>query len=175
VVYWSTLTRLDGLAVGALIALYEPSLRRHGSSALRMALALLAVTLPIGFWMTFVGPGAAPQNNDPLINATIYSLLAVGFGSLLSASLLSPRVAAVFTPRWLRYVGNVSYGVYIYHYALILIAAEVTRGMASHLGVPISLVNGARWAVLLPLIFLVSEGSWRYFESPLLRLKARFE
>jgi peptidoglycan/LPS O-acetylase OafA/YrhL len=69
----------------------------------------------------------------------------------------------------LRFFGEISYGMYLYH---LLVVMAYTRGFERlHPEVPFLL----QWAGLLGVSSAVSYVSWRLFEEPILRWKARFE
>ena len=65
-------------------------------------------------------------------------------------------------------IGKRSYGAYVIHYALVLAATNL---VANHRGAAYFGLSLGALALTLALAFL----SYRYFETPFLRLKARFE
>lgn len=94
-----------------------------------------------------------------LLVGVAISLILVGF--LGAFSLQSWRM--------LRYLGKISYGLYVYHLPCILILLRV---------IPRILRRDSPVAVLLiglPLMVGVASISYRYLEMPFLRLKERFE
>jgi peptidoglycan/LPS O-acetylase OafA/YrhL len=79
--------------------------------------------------------------------------------------------------RWrpIVYLGKISYGLYVFHWAMILIVRRLTNP---------GLVKGSLGAAILPLAQLilafgltvaVAIISYRFFEAPILRYKRRFE
>lgn len=96
--------------------------------------------------------------------------------NLLGASIIGlviyhrgkPSLAVLRRPR-LVWVGQLSYGIYVYHYILMLLSDDIARALGKG-GRPFW-----REAITVALVFGLAALSWRFFELPLLRLKDRFE
>lgn len=87
----------------------------------------------------------------------------------LGALVLNPQHAVVRGLQWrpLVYIGTVSYGVYLLHKPML----DVARRLLHRLAID---SPEALFALGLLLTMVVAGLSYRYFESPLLRLKDRF-
>lgn len=172
-VYAASWYRFDGLAWGALLACvvsWRPRIvRRFGATSLILGAVLLVSLLPFGVMTRRTDVGAALQ-------FTVSQLLFVGIvaesveaaGSLWTAPLRN---------RWLRWVGSISYALYLIHFLVLrevgvifpklAIASMLTRHapamdwfIRAVLGISVSLV--------------LAELSRRYFDGPINRAKRRF-
>jgi peptidoglycan/LPS O-acetylase OafA/YrhL len=149
------LTRLDGFAVGALLAWLfsegEPAGSDRRRVVLGLSLALLAAL-------------ALPATKAMSI---YYSLLAIFLGGVVGLILLhaGQPCLRLFRLRPLTYLGEISYGLYLYHW---IVYYHVDRFLPES-------VYMAWWT--FPIKAVVSLGitilSWEYFEKPILRLKKR--
>jgi peptidoglycan/LPS O-acetylase OafA/YrhL len=157
-----TLARTDPLAVGALLALLLsiPSARFWVSAisgvlflpCLALTLALATERLPEPEWLW-------PYR---------VSVIAIGFAPLVAAAAAPrPWVEKLLGPRWLRWIGERSYGIYLFHYIVGPMFAAWTRewldgGMASMAG----------W---LASTFALAALSFRAFEQPILSRRSALE
>lgn len=181
--YCATPTHMDGLLLGALVAMLqaEPShplarfwrrWRRPGAGAATLAvLALAALTARGG-----LGKGVMLSQYDGRVAVLGYPLLAFLFASLVYELVDRPPRAAPGWPRTRRALsscGKVSYGMYVLNWpmARTLIApiedAHLSWWRGAALVVAIITVG-------VPLTWLLAQLSFRYFETPFLELKARF-
>jgi peptidoglycan/LPS O-acetylase OafA/YrhL len=187
--YTFPLFRLEGLALGGLLALgvvdgqyTAERLERWGR---RLAVPLLLTAFGLATVLfnrehTIHTPEALEGLGGPgfraLLVTGLYSLWSVGFASLLGW-VLAGRVRvlqAVLQSRPLRFMGQVSYGLYLFHALVFPVGAHYTRPLFYRY-IPSSLAATAlgllfEYAMLLTLTVV----SWRFFEKPLLRLKDRF-
>lgn len=93
-----------------------------------------------------------------------YGCGALGCGIIFLAALGMPTV-----PPGLIYLGKISYGLYVFHIGMLKIAERIVSAeKGSVLGM------FAVDAIALILSIAVAHVSYRYFESPFLRLKERF-
>ncbi len=78
-------------------------------------------------------------------------------------------VHRITTMGWLRWVGGVSYGIYIFHVLLLPFYHRIPSIVAPHVGRNVALlIDSASGIILTPLIAWLS---FRFFESPFLRSK----
>ena len=171
--YILTPMRMDSLAAGACVATLArtPSgsawLRRWSQ---RIGLAALVVALPIQVWF-----GADSQ--QPLVVLIGYSASAIVFAALIVWIFLDERPRRYFDVAWLRGIGRISYGAYLYHLPLIALCAGlrsrlVTFGSANAAGI---VVGHALWvAAMIGLTLVVAATSYRWIEQPFLDMKGRF-
>ncbi len=159
-VFYLTLTRLDGLCGGALLAVYQYRglLRR-----LRGRLILLGIlSIVLVSWQGVLYHGEA----RPWVEITKYTFVSCLFTSGIGLLLVSPRTWATGWLAWtpMRFLGRISYGLYVFHPAVL-------RFSFSHLhGSPAVVRAGA--ALLLTLGMAVL--SWYGYEKPFLRMKDRW-
>jgi peptidoglycan/LPS O-acetylase OafA/YrhL len=122
-VYMLTPCRLDGLVVGALIAMKirEPG----GYDALRRQIrvpALVSAALLCALALLQLEAGAPAMARSPILETVGYPALAIAFGGLLVASLGPWR--QIMSTRLLRWLGLYSYGLYVLHPFVIRIFRE---------------------------------------------------
>jgi peptidoglycan/LPS O-acetylase OafA/YrhL len=168
--------RIDTLLVGAMLALAARGplgLVEWSRRALLVALAALAVGLPI--CLTMRGSGSA------WLQVVKYPLIACLYGAVLVIGVCAPPKSwadRLLSIRLLNRLGKYSYGIYIYHppiiHAISWIAALAMANSwlpAGHpgliLGIKIALIGGGSYAI--------AWASWHGFEKPFLSLKRYFE
>jgi len=162
--YVLTICRADALAMGALLAIIARS-GFQARSVLPVARALLLLSV--------AGIALLISNGDtigsPTMNVAGYSVMALAAASLIAVVLTSPdgAVARIARIRILREAGAISYGLYLVHVPVVMLCRQ-------YLGVaPVPATWGAAlYALLLPaaLSIGVAVVSWKYFESPLIRM-----
>jgi peptidoglycan/LPS O-acetylase OafA/YrhL len=179
VVFVASFLHADAFAVGGLIALFEPAIRTMerrrfaaavGGGALLGAVILAANAL--AWWSAplpdtvdpyFVGASSLGLPVNPfrqLQHVWLYSLLDLGAGLAICVILrLLQHPIAIARP--LNAVGRISYGIYLYHFALISVADRAFAGIAK-----LSLAGLGGFAVYLGLVLAVSALSFRYIETP---------
>jgi peptidoglycan/LPS O-acetylase OafA/YrhL len=99
-------------------------------------------------------------------------LLIVTFAALVAAasSGISGPAGAILNCKPVRYVGRISYGIYLFH----LFIYGLIEGALARVGLP-PLERGPTTFVLLSAISIaVAAVSWHFFELPLNRFKERF-
>ena len=179
--WWTTYTltpfRLDGLALGAFLALMAR--RPQGLKALARALptaaialgGLLAVTF---FWTRMISRGGL-ELILPIRAALILMLLAC----LLVWALTAPRrsvISRFFCERTMVFLGTYSYGLYVYHHFIsyYMISNRTDLVLAPWLGSHLA-------AVVLQAILGVSASlavayvSYELFERRFLQMKRMFQ
>jgi peptidoglycan/LPS O-acetylase OafA/YrhL len=169
--WWLLLTRLDGLALGSLLAalLYnrEGVLQRsdqylRGFAALGLAAALALAVLGVRGGIPSLGMPHWPA-------ATVLAFGLFGFSLVgVAVSQTGQPWLRVLRSRGLRAVGRISYGLYLYQYVIFTLGDDLARRFG--------LTGRPFWRELLMLAATVALAvlSWRCVERPALALKARF-
>lgn len=173
VIYSWPLSHLDAFAFGAYIARYK--LWRP-----KAQLLFLALLVPVaGFGVTYLATGSigvisALGYDSSLANGYEFiwghTLLNYFFAVLIYCVVREKVLVRFLEMPWLRYLGKISYGMYVYHLTLIWfvwnLVDERTQGGTEYY-----------WIKLVIALFatiLVSTLSYYFLERPTLNLKDRF-
>jgi peptidoglycan/LPS O-acetylase OafA/YrhL len=161
--------RAGELAIGAYLALAIRDAKMKAAvlknARFFFAGALLAISAVI-IWTKTAGLETIPMTT---LGIAINGIL---FASLIALSLQPGAIATCFSMRWLRWLGKVSYGVYVYHILLnplfvwIVIRAFPGLGHDAHF----LAIAGVAAIGTLAMACLSFYG----FEAPILRLKSAF-
>jgi len=158
--YFGFIPRLDTLALGGCLALL---LRAKPNISRWVLLApILPVVLGLGWLCVHCGllRGVEVRSTE-LFSVVGYTLLALLFGCVV-ATCVRCEGHPLLTPLRLKpliYIGTISYTMYLTHAEIYVIASRVCRG---------ELIRGL--ASMLATV-AVAGVSWKYFESPILRLR----
>jgi len=152
-----TPTRLDGLAAGGILAV----LQSHG--VLQRWRSVLLSNMVISAILLAGLSAIYRQTNNPYFITVKYALLAAMYSGLIGWLLCTPesRTSIFFSLRPLRYIGRISYGLYVWHPFVLGITFHYLR-------------NYSYWvqaAIGIPVVFAVATVSWYGFERPILKLK----
>jgi peptidoglycan/LPS O-acetylase OafA/YrhL len=155
-IFTNTMTRLDPLALGVAIAVLTQARPVSLRSIERIALLVGGITV----WL-LAGRYYSMTRSFMLLG---YPAMAVGAG-MIFLSALGSSVA----PSWLRYLGKISYGLYVFHMLALYIVEKAIGGYAKNFSKFLVFWSGG-----LALTLLMAAVSYRFFESPFLRLKERY-
>jgi len=155
-IFTNTLTRLDPLALGIATAVLLRKKRIALAWITRLALLLAGCTL----WL------AAGHYYSLALSFMLLGYPAMAVGALLIfLSVLGSSLA----PRWLRYLGKISYGLYVFHDLALALSVKIMGGYVHSLR-----LFAVYWLLGLSMTILTAAFSYRFLESPFLRLKERF-
>ena len=166
VVWKSTLTHFDPLALGSALALYRaqrPGAPRWSTAKLLLGIGLIVLTTEF------------PRPRDETLHgAWTYLAVAAGFTLMIDASLSGGRgwIGRALGWRPLAWLGQLTYGLYIYH----LLGLEVGGLAGDALGASLETRRGwaAHMGVALVITVAMAYASSRLLERPFMRLKRRF-
>jgi peptidoglycan/LPS O-acetylase OafA/YrhL len=164
--------RADSLAAGAMIAVcmrsYGPQVyafcQRNYTAMLSSACFLFVAAIGGDLLYTSLPnnvPGDLPERT---YSALMYTVLWMAFSLILLLCIThsgsSHRLTRAFRNRGLRYMGTISYCLYLIHYPLRqIMVVHFGRGPGIFLGLVASL--------------LLASLSWKYFEGPIARWKEK--
>jgi peptidoglycan/LPS O-acetylase OafA/YrhL len=152
-IWCNTLARLDPIATGAILALVADRITSHLNLP-RRALLLLAgllIALVMSRLNTFLG------------YRSLFGYPMVSLGSaLLLLSFLGLKARPCLAASALAYLGRISYGLYVFHVLAIKLVHKFHLPFMLHFSLSLLACIAIAWA------------SYRWLESPFLRLKARF-
>jgi peptidoglycan/LPS O-acetylase OafA/YrhL len=163
--------RMDGLALGALIALRFRSgpWELSKTAVASLAAGLLFVTVAGMIW-TWPVKAIADADANPFLQLASTSLSSLGCACLVLWLILSrgSRYTRVLRIAPLLYIGKISYGLYLLHQ----LSPRGLRLMGK-LGLHLNPNGLPRFAVLLGMSLAMASVSWYVLERPLLSLKDR--
>ncbi len=161
------LAQMDSLAAGCLVAFlwqeYGLAWRARLRHYARWLYGCVAALLALAIWIDFA-TGITKQNefDQRIFNATDYTVLWLAWSLWLLVTLAvsgtNGIVPRLLRQSWLRWLGRISYCLYLVHYPIYL----ALRNYLPH-----------SLALLLGLVAALgfSAFSWRYFEGPISRWK----
>lgn len=164
----NSLNQFQFFALGALLAIAVHKRPVRMSAGLR---GLLFAGGATGFFLA-----GTPFHfiNDFMPSTPLYTLagyLCLDAGCvLLCLAFLGAHMPAMARP--LRYLGRISFGLYLFHYTVLaVVGAAVKKKLHAGPGVQLTVTYLLTLAVATGLAAV----SYRYFEMPFLKLKSRFE
>jgi peptidoglycan/LPS O-acetylase OafA/YrhL len=157
--------RIDGLAIGALIALYVRS--RFYSPVQTVRLALLAIVAAGVLLAIDIRSSASSSYALRITEADL------AFGALVATAFAATgsKGLSLLRTRTARFIADTSFCVYLIHVPLLDFAKLL--GVGAGMGNPFA-AAALRAAVAIPLAFGIAALSRVYLEQPFLRLKDRF-
>jgi peptidoglycan/LPS O-acetylase OafA/YrhL len=176
-VYRATFTRADGLLSGAFVAVTQREISHPVSVAWRRLRFPVFVSTALALCGLYVLANGL-NDYDRRIMAVGYVILAFFFASAISMcadGVVSEPVRRFLSWTPLVACGKVSYGMYIFHWVLVIWLVprvskmqqtmDTTTKMLLNLGI---IIGGTA------ITYVFAEISFRYFETKFLKLKSRF-
>jgi peptidoglycan/LPS O-acetylase OafA/YrhL len=153
-VWCDTVARLDPIAIGALLAMIlDGGVPAMGKGTARAAIVLGALV-----------PVVLARNQaifaHPVAGSLAYTAVALGGAAMLVGAMSLGGGSLLATPA-LVYLGRISYGLYVFHFFFIRLTAQ-------------HLYTAFAPLVAFALTLGFAAASYRFLESPFLRLKQRF-
>lgn len=176
ILQWVTLQKMDGLAIGAVIALAsrDVSLMHFipGGRPGRAILAVTGVAVLLFVW--------SPREwRLPTVGAVVETFVVIFFAMLLVLALksqLGKSVNRFLNSRVMIALGKYSYGLYVIHGILRPCFARLFDfgGLPKHWGLPF-LYLLVYWLITIGISFALAYLSYHLFERQFLALKSHFE
>lgn len=165
-----TFTRIDGICMGSMLALLQRVSPRFIKNYMPWVILSFAA---LNFVFYFINRGN--QFSFPYLALIGYSTFAMIFTLLVNETVSGETriINQVFGIAPLKFLGRISYGLYIFHWPVhVLLLPQVNRILNGS-------ITGTSGAIVTALItslaaILISWLSYRYIESWFLKLKERF-
>ena len=163
--WYNTFVEFLFFAPGGLLAL---ALHKRDTTRYPAALRCIVGACGLALWAhaarTRIGSDPTPADLPKWDIYAGYLLAAAGCTLIMLAIIGIPRV-----PVWLRYLGKISYGLYVFHLGVILFARWLWSKLMTGPPNPF-VIDPFSLALCIGLAAL----SYHFLESPFLRLKERF-
>jgi peptidoglycan/LPS O-acetylase OafA/YrhL len=164
-VWVNSFTQAPFFALGAGLSILLHGRSPKLSSSARVLMGIIALALL--FAATFAFNTGDPRGTSSIVRTYPGYLIASVAAILLLFSFLGySRFGEL---RSLCYLGKISYGLYVYHFPCLMIMSRVVLHFAPRHSLIVIFIGGMLSTVI------VASLSYKYFESPLLRFKERFE
>ena len=166
-IWCNTFARLDPIALGILFAF---AARRY-SFAISVPWRILSVAIGISLWMLVGRFGNLHVPTTTMASALLgYPAVAIGSIFFLVSAFRGPEHGFGFLKhRSLTYLGQISYGIYVYHELGLLISHHLfgayTKRAAGY---------AVYWVFAVSSTILMAAVSYQVLEKPFLKLKERF-
>ncbi|MBS2011911.1 MAG: acyltransferase [Deltaproteobacteria bacterium] len=176
-VYRCTFTRADGLLLGAFVAVTQREVSHPISIAwrrLRFPIWLGTTLMTAGLYVWTHGL----NDYDRRIMGIGYVVLAVFFASSVSLcadAMIGERVRKFLSWGPLVACGKVSYGMYIFHWVLVVLLVPRIVKMQADMSTAMQILLNLGVVVGgIAVIYVLATISFRFFETPFLKLKGKF-
>lgn len=169
--WFSSLVQFQFFGSGALLALILKGRTLRFCLGLRIVLFLLSISILVASQYLVGFQKEAMSQIFPRAAAS-YILANIGSVMILVSVLGEARLGAM---RFLVYLGKISFGLYVFHlaalHAVVIIIPYLVRNKLPNFHLTAMFVFPTAFAITV----LMASASYRYFESPILRYKRRFE
>ncbi|MBX3227486.1 MAG: acyltransferase [Labilithrix sp.] len=176
-VYRCTFTRADGLLLGAFVAVTQREVRHPIAQVwrrVRLPIFIATALALAGLYVMATGL----NDYDRRVIGVGYFTLALLFASTVSLCadhVVGARATRFLSSKPLVACGKVSYGMYIFHWPLVVVVVPyLTKWQAGQSTVTQMAIAGAFVVGGIAFIYGVASLSFRFFESPFLKLKGKF-
>lgn len=162
-IYTASLTHLDGIIVGSMIALWRDDVACLSTTSLRVLLAVSG-SLLLG---VFAWAGTC-EALAPIVQIYGYTLVALFYAVVIVMALRDGILGRWLSRPWLRRIGKYSYVMYLIHWPLLLVLDHVVpgSGLLAWIVFYVALVAG---------LTQIGAASWRWFEQPIISWGRRME
>lgn len=159
-IYYGTDTRASGLLIGAALAFVWSARQSDGGTGLRAVAGVWALTLAGAVGLaTLVGLTLLADGSTPFLYQGGFALVGVATAGLIVAATheRSPLAQGLGTPV-LRWVGVRSYGIYLWHWPVMVLTRP---------GVDVPVDGVPLFAMQVAITLALAEGSYRWVEKPI--------
>jgi len=184
--YRNTITQIDSLFIGALMALIDwDKIKNPKYWFLASVILFTAITIGNGYWVSIQEDVTISEALHEFVILTknysfaILMPLANIMSALFMLTLLKQPswLNTIFEQKWAIAIGKISYGIYIYHFFVFLIVIIFSSVIVKryHLDINSIWVNVCIAIACVSTTVLVAQLSFTYYESYFLKFKKYFQ
>ncbi|NRB40204.1 MAG: acyltransferase [Pseudomonadales bacterium] len=166
VIYVLPFSHIDAFAIGGYFALYEESRSKNFTRAViisAIGLGFLTSYLSTGY-INILNAGYAPFMQDSYKYVWGYSVLNGVFALILLQTRDRKFCPRLLETRFMQYMGEISYGLYVFHYPVIWLVSEYLNNISVLLLIPLSMF----------ITIAISMLSYELMEKRFINLKDKF-
>jgi peptidoglycan/LPS O-acetylase OafA/YrhL len=166
--YANTFCRMDSLIIGAVLSQIHASDFKIPQTWTNPISVIISV--PLVASIIILGNS---WFHNPLMETIGYSCIAICFACLIHVTFQKKNfIAGICKMRFLRFCGKISYGLYVFHWPVLLILGKkITNWGAFYFPGDIFAIQIISLSLSIIISFVLSIISFRYFESYFLALK----
>jgi peptidoglycan/LPS O-acetylase OafA/YrhL len=171
--YCSTLTRMDSLLIGGLLAIRM----KEGLSISKMFIQVILSICGILFFMAWIFDKDLNQNNIGF--STIgYTMFAILFACIIYLSITHKYLTNIIVEKLkgLNFIGKISYGIFVYHIPIyLIISAPLSELFTQLLNADLNAYTPFYTSIIsVILTVFLSMFSFYLLEKPILNYKKHF-
>ena len=172
--YSFTPLRIDALLLGALLALLMRGAHRGAILNICRWCFSLAVPCVLAYLLFTVHPGRTYSYPEGRL-IWVQSVIDLLYTALIGAALLPGTVVyRICTVRWLRRLGQISYGAYIFHDIPHVFYGIASYRLSQHVHLMARAPQLSLMLMAATCTLVLATLSYRYIEAPILALKERW-
>jgi peptidoglycan/LPS O-acetylase OafA/YrhL len=156
--------KINSMAIGGFIAYVVFEKKKWLNFFMSNAMEILIFSGTMLLW--FSGTILSQFNDE------IYSVL---FGLIILNVATKTNPIIQLENRFLTFLGQISYGLYVYHWIIILTLIEILKLNFTNYNENKNTMNLILYSGSISLTVLISYLSYQYFEKPFLKIKRKFE
>ena len=152
--------KIDCMALGGVFAFFYFKKKNKILNFLFLRnTQIISLLVGFGFWLFGI--------HIPIFRDEFFALF---FAVIILNTAVNPNKIISFDYKWLNYIGKISYGIYVYHWIIILFVMNIIIQLKENL----FLFNSLLYAGSISLTILIAHFSFFKFERYFLKFKDRF-
>ena len=166
VIYVLPFSHIDAFAIGGYFALYEKSRSKNFTRIIisaAIAIGLITSYISTGY-INILNVGYAPFMADSYKYIWGYSVLNAVFALILLQTRDRKFCPRLLETRFMQYMGEISYGLYVFHYPVLWLVNEYMHNVSIIVLIPLALI----------ITIIISTISYELMEKRFINLKDRF-
>lgn len=167
--FYNTFCRMDAFLIGGCLFLLQKENKAKQYTRYCFAAVIILI---LGIYFTGNAGGIA----NPFISTAGFTLIAIMFAGLIYAASSNSLklISIIFNYRWLKFIGKISYGLYIFHWIVLrILELKMEQELVRYFHFNSAIAHAMSLFVCLAISYFISVISYFYFELYFLKRKVR--